>query len=88
MAALPPSRDGMFDPIPHKPAIISIFADQTLRRGDAVMMRDGLRVFGGRETGPHQPADFMRLTHAPSLEWHLRRTLSAFDNNPPDHWHS
>lgn len=82
----PPERGILFLPPPDKPPLVSILEDQTLRRGDAVVMADGLRVFSGREKGPHRPRDFVRLSVVASLDWRLRRTLDPYDHNPPDPW--
>ena len=78
----------LFRPAPGKPAIVSIYEDRTLRRGDAVMLADGIHVFRGEGTWPHRPGDFVRLTLVASLEWHLRRTLDELDKNPPTRWSS
>ncbi len=75
-------------PKPARPALVTIFQDRTLREGDAVMMADGIHVFHGRGEWPHRPRDFVRLTFAAALDWHLRRTLDTLDRNPPTRWSS
>ena len=75
-------------PKPPRPALVTIYQDRTLRNGDAVMMADGVHVFRGPARWPHQPSDFVRLTFAASLDWHLRQTLDVLDRNPPTRWSS
>ena len=75
-------------PPPTKTALVSIFADKTLRSGDAVMLDDGLHVFRDDGFWPHRPRDFVRLQFVAGLDWHLRRTLEPFDKNPPTRWTS
>ncbi len=43
---------------------VSIYKDRTLRRGDAVMTAQGLRVFKGASHFPYKPADFVALAEA------------------------
>ncbi|WP_237477762.1 hypothetical protein [Lichenibacterium dinghuense] len=75
-------------PKPPRPALVSIYQDRTLRDGDAVMMADGIHVFHGFGEWPHRPRDFVRLTFAAALDWHLRQTLDVLDRNPPTRWTS
>ena len=71
-----------FVPPPHATPAVSIFEDRTLRRGDAVMMQDGMRVFAGARAWPLTPRDFLALRVARGIDLHLRRTLVAIDNLP------
>ena len=73
-------------PKPDRPALVTIFQDRTLRDGDAVMMADGIRLFHGGATWPHQRADFVRLQFATNLGWSLRHTLADIDSAPPTRW--
>ncbi|RYC33772.1 hypothetical protein D3273_00510 [Lichenibacterium minor] len=75
-------------PKPARPALVTIYQDRTLRDGDAVMMADGIHVFRGMGAWPHRPHDFVRLTFAAALDWHLRHTLDVLDRNPPTRWSS
>ncbi len=75
-------------PKPPRPALVSIFQDRTLRDGDAVMMADGIHVFHRAGAWPYRPQDFVRLTFAAALDWHLRQTLDVLDRNPPTRWTS
>ena len=75
-------------PKPPRPALVTIYQDRTFRNGDAVMMADGIHVYHGLGEWPHQPRDFVRLTLAAALDWHLRQTLDALDKNPPTRWTS
>ncbi len=75
-------------PRPPRPALVTIYQDHTLRDGDAVMMADGIHVFHGFGEWPHLPRDFVRLTFAAALDWHLRASLDALDRNPPTRWSS
>ena len=73
-------------PRPARPALVTIYQDRTLRDGDAVMMSDGIRLFHGGATWPHQRADFVRLQFATNLGWSLRHTLVDIDSAPPTRW--
>ena len=75
-------------PPPVRTALVSIYGDRTLRSGDAVMLQDGIHVFRDDGFWPHRPRDFVRLRSVAGLDWHLRRTLEPFDNNPPTRWTS
>ncbi len=43
---------------------VTIYNDRTLRRGDAVMTAQGLRVFRGSGRFPYHPSDFVALADA------------------------
>ncbi len=75
-------------PKPQRPTLVSIYQDRTLRDGDAVMMADGIHVFRRAGPWPYRPQDFVRLTFAAALDWHLRQTLGVLDRNPPTRWTS
>ena len=67
---------------PRQPAIVSIYDDRTLRRGDAVMTLTGLRVFAGSRTFPYRPEDFTTLTASRNIKGQLRRALFELDQSP------
>lgn len=73
-------------PAPPRPTLVTIYQDRTLRDGDAVMMADGIHVFRGTGRSLHRPSDFVRLTFAAALDWHLRQSLDVLDRNPPTRW--
>jgi hypothetical protein len=73
---------------PVRLASVPIVQDGTLRNGDAVMMADGIHVFHGVGVWPFQPRNFVRLSQAASLDWHLRQSLVDLDRNPPTRWTS
>ena len=67
---------------PAKAGRVSIFEDRTLRRGDAVMMRDGVRVFAGSASWPYRPTDFVRLDDARQLGRNTSEVLAQLDKAP------
>ena len=54
--------------------------DRTLRAGDAVMTRDGLRIFAGDEADHHEPHDFVPLGAARHERKNVRVALLAIDD--------
>ncbi len=50
--------------LPVKPAKVAILEDPTLRRGDAVMTAEGLRIFVGSNASPHRRNDFVALANS------------------------
>ena len=50
--------------LPVKPAKVAILEDPTLRRGDAVMTANGLRIFVGSNTSLHTRDDFVALANS------------------------
>ena len=73
---------GLFRPDPKRPAVVSIYEDRTLRRGDAVMTFAGLRVFAGSRTFPYRPEDFSSLRASRDIKGQLRRALIELDQTP------
>lgn len=67
---------------PGKVGRVSIFEDRTLRRGDAVMMRGGVRVFAGSASWPYRPADFVSLDDARQLGRSTSEVLAQLDKAP------
>lgn len=72
----------LFAADPRQPAIVSIYDDHTLRRGDAVMTLTGLRVFAGSRTFPYRPEDFTTLSASRNIKGQLRRALIELDQSP------
>ena len=68
--------------VPTKPGKISIFQDRTLRRGDAVMMADGIRIFAGSTAWPYTSGDFVSLSAAKELGKAGSRVLAEADRLP------
>ena len=60
--------------------IISIYEDATLRKGDAVMTRNGIRVFAGSMTWPYLEADFQTISEAQFLRPKTREVLGELDH--------
>jgi hypothetical protein len=58
---------------------VTIYTDKTLRRGDAVMTTNGMRVFNGSTSWPYKTDDFVALATAPKLSSSLRKQLHAID---------
>ena len=61
---------------------ISIFEDKTLRRGDAVMTAEGIRIFRGSATPPYRNEDFMAVSDAGGLSKDVTKALTAIDRAP------
>lgn len=68
--------------VPGKSAKVSIFEDRTLRRGDAVMTADGIRIFAGSSSWPYAPQDFVSLNDAGRLSRDTSKVLAALDRAP------
>ena len=60
-------------------ALVSLRKDFTLRRGDAVMTRRGMRVFKGARRWPYRTRDFTSVRHARGLTRPQRRALYALE---------
>ena len=60
-----------------------LMSDKTLRPGDAVMMKDGLRVYDGREASNHRATQFVALDAA-KLKAPERSALVAMDTTRND----
>lgn len=50
--------------VPVKPEKVAILEDPTLRRGDAVMTANGLRIFVGSSASLHTSDDFVALANS------------------------
>ena len=57
-----------------------IFADKTLRPGDAVMTKDGIRIYAGdTSSSSHEASDFVPLADAHHVKKSARLALAAID---------
>lgn len=63
-------------------APVSIFEDRTLKPGDAVMTKKGLRVFVGRHSAPYSDADFATLSQFDGLPKQIEKELVAINKAP------
>lgn len=61
---------------------VSIYEDKTLRRGDAVMTKDGIRIFQGSNTLPYRDSDFVAISQDGRLSRDVTKTLLAMDHVP------
>ena len=68
--------------VPTKPGKVAIYEDRTLRRGDVVMMSDGLRVFSGSKSWPHVAADFGGLDDGKRFGHDVTKAFAALDRVP------
>ena len=67
---------------PTKPGKVSIYADRTLRRGDAVMTADGVRIFSGSSSWPYTAGDFVALKDAKAVDHDTSKLLAQLDRAP------
>ena len=67
---------------PTKPGKVSIYEDRTLRRGDAVMMADGVRIFAGSSSWPYRAGDFVGLKNAKNVDRDTSKVLAQLDRLP------
>ena len=71
--------------LPTKGGPVSIYTDPTLRGGDAVITKDGVRVFGGAAFSPARPysdADFIAISASKSVNPNLRKTATDLNKLP------
>ena len=68
--------------VPAKPVKVSIYEDRTLRRGDAVMTSQGIRVFAGSSSWPYAPQDFVSLSDAGRMSQDTSKILAELDRVP------
>ena len=59
--------------------IASLLRDFTLRRGDAVMTRNGFQVFHGGTSFPYKRKDFVALAKSPDIRREHRSTYRAIE---------
>ena len=72
--------------VPGKTGPVSIYEDPTLRTGDAVMTKDGMRVFSGAHYSPDRPYgddDFVAVSASKSVTPGLKKTLIELNKLPP-----
>ena len=70
---------------PTKTGPVSIYEDRTLRDGDAVMTKDGMKVFaGGRFTAdhPYGEADFIAVSASKAVGPNLKKTVIELNKLP------
>lgn len=71
--------------VPTKTGPVSIFEDPTLRNGDAVMTKDGMRVFAGGRFSPDRPfeaTDFVAVSAAKTVSPNVRKTVIELNRLP------
>lgn len=72
----------VFAQSPTKPGKVSIYEDKTLRRGDAVMTADGVRIFSGSSSWPYTAGDFVALATAKDINRDTVKVLTEVDRLP------
>ena len=80
-----PAARARFARLPVKTGPVSIYEDRTLRGGDAVMTKDGVKVFGGAAFSPEKPysdADFVAISASKSINPALRKTVTDLNKLP------
>lgn len=63
-------------------APVSIYEDTTLRRGDAVMTANGIRIFQGSRTLPYRDTDFVAIADSTNVSRDVAKALNAVDRLP------
>ena len=63
-------------------APVSIYEDKTLKRGDAVMTKTGVRVFLGGHGAPYTEADFAALSDTDGLPKQVEKALVVINKAP------
>jgi hypothetical protein len=58
---------------------VTIYTDRTLVPGDAVMTKQGLRIFTGEPASTHTAEDFVALSSASKVAKTVRKELTAID---------
>lgn len=61
------------------PLPVDLMDDDSLRKGDAVMMPAGIRIFAGHSGDHHEPEDFRKLSEIKGLPKRERNALAALD---------
>ena len=67
---------------PSKPPVVPILADATLKRGDAVVTAQGVRIFVGPASATHTPADFVSVDEAKHISKDAASMFAALDRLP------
>lgn len=71
--------------LPGKAGPVSIYEDRTLRDGDAVMTKDGMKVFAGGRFSPDHPyseADFVAVSASKAVAPNLKKTVIELNKLP------
>lgn len=71
--------------VPTKTGPVSIYEDPTLRDGDAVMTKNGMRVFAGGHFSPDHPygeADFVAASASKAVGPNLKKTVIELNKLP------
>ena len=71
--------------VPTKTGPVSIYEDPTLRSGDAVMTKDGMKVFAGGRFSPERPyedTDFIAVSAAKAVAPNLKKTVIELNKLP------
>ncbi|RYC32097.1 hypothetical protein D3273_10250 [Lichenibacterium minor] len=71
--------------VPTKTGPVSIYEDPTLRSGDAVMTKDGMKVFAGGRFSPEHPyedANFVAVSAAKTVAPNLKKTVIELNKLP------
>ncbi|HET6376433.1 MAG TPA: hypothetical protein VFF88_10330, partial [Methylocella sp.] len=63
---------------PQKP--ITLMDDDSLQKGDIVVMPEGLRIFAGMPGSRHSPEDFKKPSEVKSLSKAERKALAGMDS--------
>ncbi len=67
---------------PAKPGKVSIYEDRTLRRGDAVMTAEGIRIFAGSSSWPYTSGDFVSVKDAKNVDRDASKMFAQLDKLP------
>ena len=71
--------------LPARTGPVSIYEDPTLRSGDAVMTKNGMRVFAGGRFTPEHPyadSDFIAVTDAKSVSPNVKKAITDLNKLP------
>lgn len=71
--------------VPARTGPVSIYEDPTLRSGDAVMTKDGMKVFAGGRFSPDHPyvaGDFIAVSAAKSVAPEIKKTVIELNKLP------
>lgn len=71
--------------VPTKTGPVSIYEDPTLRSGDAVMTKDGMKVFAGGRFSPDHPyadGDFIAVSAAKTVAPEMKKTVIELNKLP------
>ena len=82
--AVRPKKAAAVDTKPKRQMPTDLMHDATLRPGDAVMMKGGMRVYEGDDQSKHDKRDFVALEAAPDVPKKPRAELVALDTTRND----